>query len=191
MNIKLSILIPSVPERLPYLTRLVDELSRQAAGKPVEFLVLMENKKRTIGSKRNALIEQARGQFITFVDDDDRLTGYYVDRLLQEIEAVPQSDCIVFDVAVHFNGRFYKLCKYGKEHAYGQDASYFYRKPNHLMCYARRIAERYKFLDINHGEDDEWGERVSQAIQIQTRIRQVLYHYDYVEKPDSWWELKD
>jgi glycosyltransferase involved in cell wall biosynthesis len=188
MEIQLSILIPSVPERMTFLCGLVEELQRQTAGKPVEILVILENKHRTIGSKRNALIEQAQGQYLVFVDDDDRLDATYVDSLLSCIAANPGADCVVFDVAVYQNGGFDRVCKYGQEYEYGSDETYYYRKPNHLMCYAHRIAVNHKFQNISYGEDDEWAARVSQDIHVQVRIPQVLYYYDYISKSASWYE---
>ncbi|HHT7236965.1 MULTISPECIES: hypothetical protein [Bacillus] len=56
-NIALSILIPSVPERMTHLKRMIDTLYEQAYNKPVEILVMLENKKRSTGEKRNILIE--------------------------------------------------------------------------------------------------------------------------------------
>jgi hypothetical protein len=48
---------------------------------------------------------------------DDRLEPDYVSTLCAQIESKPDTDCIVFDVAVYFNGQFIKLCKYGKEYS--------------------------------------------------------------------------
>jgi glycosyltransferase involved in cell wall biosynthesis len=191
MDITLSILIPSVPERLNFLDGIVQELYRQTTNKSVEFLVLLENKHRTIGAKRNLLIEQAQGQYVAFVDDDDRIASSYVDILLDCIAQNPDADCIVFDVAVHQNGTFDRICKYGTEYEYGADENFFYRKPNHLMCYARRIALQHKFQCISYGEDDEWAGRVSQDITRQVRIPQVLYNYDFISKPPSWYHVSD
>ncbi|MGG0176651.1 hypothetical protein [Gottfriedia acidiceleris] len=57
MDIILSILIPTVPERMGYLNKIINELDKQSKTYPVEILVLLENKKRSIGEKRNVLIE--------------------------------------------------------------------------------------------------------------------------------------
>ncbi|EPY12327.1 hypothetical protein PAAL66ix_12866 [Paenibacillus alvei A6-6i-x] len=93
----------------------------------------------------------------------------------------------MFDVQVKLNGISDKLCKYGVEYQHGQDAQYYYRKPNHLMCYARRIALVHQFQDISYGEDDEWGGRCAGDIQLQHRIPQVLYTYDWMPKPWDWY----
>ncbi|MEI7028204.1 glycosyltransferase family A protein [Paenibacillus sp. y28] len=190
MNISLSILIPTVPERIQFLSRMVQELARQTKGRPVEVLALLDNKKSTVGAKRSVLLEQAKGDYIVFVDDDDRLEPHYVSTLCAYIEAAPDADCFVFDVAVYLNNHFYKVCKYDIAYTHGEDQSYYYRKPNHLMCYAKRIAALHKFQDISGGEDDEWGTRAAGDIVNQVRIPHVLYHYDCdLTKPSDWFSL--
>ncbi|MCY9544679.1 glycosyltransferase family 2 protein [Paenibacillus alvei] len=187
-NCGLSLLIPSVPERLSALSRLLADLHQQAMGKPVEILVLIDNKKRTIGDKRNQLLKQAQGRFVAFIDDDDHVSPNYVDTLLEAIDQQPRADCIVFDVQVKLNGIKDKLCKYGIEYQHGHDEHYYYRKPNHLMCYAKRVAIEHQFQDISYGEDDEWGGRCAADIRLQHRIPQVLYTYDWVAKPWDWYD---
>ncbi|MFM9331509.1 glycosyltransferase family 2 protein [Paenibacillus mesotrionivorans] len=186
-DIALSVLIPSLPERAEALNRVMHELQQQIGDKPVELLVATENRKRTIGAKRNLLIEQAQGRFITFVDDDDQLKPHYVDTLLRYIEENPAADCFVFDVAVFLEGVYAKLCKYGIEYNYGSDGEYYYRKPNHLMCHARRLAARHRFADSSYGEDDEWAYRIAMDIRQQVRIPETLYEYVWVNKPADWY----
>lgn len=188
MTILLSILIPSVVERLECLTNIVRKINQQIAGGPVEVLVCLENKKRTTGRKRNELIEQAQGKFVVFVDDDDTLSDDYVSQLLTHIKENPEADCIVFDVMVNIvNQKRKKLCKYGIEYKYGQNPNFYTRKPNHLMCYRKSIAESHKYKNISYKEDDEWGERACKNIKNQIRIDKVLYTYDYRHKPMSWY----
>ncbi|WP_260856676.1 glycosyltransferase family A protein [Bacillus pumilus] len=182
MDIKLSVLIPSTPERLTYLARMVSELERQSSPYPVEILVLIDNKTRTTGSKRNSLIEQAQGTYITFVDDDDRIETDYIQTIVEKINSHSDADCITFDVEVNLGGLDTKIAKYDVNYINSQDDCYYYRKPNHLMCYAQRIANQEKFLNISYGEDDEWAARVSTHIKNQIKIPRVLYYYDYVLK---------
>ncbi|WML53092.1 glycosyltransferase [Neobacillus sp. PS3-12] len=187
MSIKLSILIPSVPERLAHLQRIVEDLHQQSKNNSVEILVLLENKKRTIGEKRNNLIEQSQGEYVVFVDDDDRVETNYINTLCSTIDANPGVDCIVFDVSVTINGGEPKICKYGKEYIYSSDSNFYYRKPNHLMCYARRLAIQHKFLHQSYHEDDEWASRISKDIVKQVRVPSTLYYYDFVQKPMNWY----
>ncbi|WLR44055.1 glycosyltransferase family A protein [Bacillus carboniphilus] len=186
MPISLSILIPSIPERMTHLARTVCELERQAKNKPVEILVLLDNKKRTTGSKRSSLIQQAQGEFISFVDDDDRIATDYVDELLHVINKNPQADCINFLVEVDIAGLSRKKTKYHSSLTYSEDENFYYRKPNHIMCYARRIASQYKFPDTSYGEDDRWAHQVCHLIRSEEVIDKVLYYYDYkLKRPNN------
>jgi hypothetical protein len=59
---KLSILVLTTPKRLStFLPKIVTELCRQAQCKDVEVLWLGDNYKRTVGAKRNALIDICNG----------------------------------------------------------------------------------------------------------------------------------
>ena len=179
MDLRLSILIASLPERLPVLTPLVAELTRQVGDLPVEIQVLLDNRKRTLGAKRNVLIAAAQGEYVTFVDDDDWVEPHYVRDLLDAIARNPGAECIVFDVAFHLNGRFVKHFRYGQEYGWTETEDWIYREPNQWMCWARRVMRRYPYPDQPLDEDSAWirkgpwkHERIRQA-----RIPAVLYHY--------------
>lgn len=183
----LSILIPSVPERFRQLQRIYNNLLFQSKGKSIEILVLLENKKRTTGAKRNALIEQARGQYVVFVDDDDEVEPNYISEIYSSIQQNPGADCIVFDVAVYNNNIFNKICKYGKEFPHSNDGQFYFRKPNHLMCFAKTLALQHKYKNISFGEDTIWANKIALSIQNQVRIDKVLYKYKYIPKPRNWY----
>jgi hypothetical protein len=76
--IQLSILTPAVPSRIFQLQKLCFELEGQIKGLPVEHLALLDNKRRTVGEKRDALLRAARGRYVAFVDDDDDVSDDYV-----------------------------------------------------------------------------------------------------------------
>ena len=53
--IQLSILIPSIPTRFNKAKALYDKILSMVGDKQIEILMLTDNKKRTIGEKREAL----------------------------------------------------------------------------------------------------------------------------------------
>ncbi len=86
----LSVLITSLPERLEaHLLPLWRKLTAQAAatGAPtqVELVSLLDNRTRTIGEKREDLVQIARGLYVAFVDDDDDISPDYLPQLLAAI----------------------------------------------------------------------------------------------------------
>ena len=148
MTILLSILIPSIPEKLTYLARTISELERQSYQLPVEILATIDNKKRSTGFKRNMLIQQAQGKYVSFVDDDDRIELDYIETLINTINQNPSADCITFNVEINSSGIEKKITKFDMNFLHSEDDEYYYRKPNHIMCYSKDIVIKEPFQDL-------------------------------------------
>ena len=72
-TIKLTIGIPSIPERMnnylsPFYKKLLDQIGD---SKDIEVISLMDNKVMSIGRKKNLLFSLAQGQYTCVIDDDD------------------------------------------------------------------------------------------------------------------------
>ncbi len=186
MNIKLSILIPSVPARRgTYQQKILDQLEGQLeknGRQDVEILVLYDNKKRKVGEKRQDLLNLARGEFLVFIDDDDRVSDNYIDKILQKIDEDKSIDCIVFDTLYSRMGGSKMLCKYGVEYEYNHASPEQNRvwtgKPAHTMVYKSSLAKSVVYKSVNFGEDVDWVIRASKLIKKQSRIDEVLYFYE-------------
>lgn len=182
MSITLSILVPTVPNRIDnYYLRIMTDLIKQTAPySDIELIALFDNKKRSIGKKRDEMLSLAKGEYLVFVDDDDRLSPDYVKDIMSTLYANPDTDCVVFDCICKVNSGPDKLCKYGIEFEYGDilGDKEWRGKPAHTMVYKSSIAKRHRFTDIGNGEDIDWVKRACQDIRIQTRIDKVLYYYD-------------
>jgi len=83
----LSILIPTLEARRALFDRVQGQLAGQAAAagieEDIEILDCRDNGERSIGWKRNRLIERAQGEFVAFVDDDDTVSDDYLPRICQ------------------------------------------------------------------------------------------------------------
>jgi len=98
-----SILIPAIPERYHSAHALLYSLLEQqsvARMQDVELLYLMDNRRRSVGAKRNNLLAMARGDYLSFVDDDDQIAADYVQKIYRQIAAArknnPPADVICF-----------------------------------------------------------------------------------------------
>ena len=181
--VKLSILIPTVPSRLElFYPRIIKELLRQIGNSSdIELVALFDNKKRSVGEKRQNLIDIANGEYLTFIDDDDRISPDYISCIMNALYSNLNTDCVVYDtICCVDNGALKKLCKYGIEFEYGDilGGREWRGKPAHTMIYKSSIAKKHAFKNINHGEDVEWVKRACKDIVVQTRIDKVLYYYD-------------
>ena len=77
----LSVLMPALAKNAILRDRVMKNLDEQIEaaanrGFHVELLVDIDNGERTIGEKRNQLLQRARGLFSCFVDDDDDVSPH-------------------------------------------------------------------------------------------------------------------
>ena len=108
--ITLSILIPSIPSRFDRMTKLYDKLMKQVQDKPVEILCLIDNKKRSIGLKRDALVQSCKGAYLAFVDDDDDISSDYIDEMLKGCNTGKDIVCFRQGATISHLGN--KSCQY-------------------------------------------------------------------------------
>ena len=172
---KLSILLCSLPIRLKSFST-IEELSRQAEEKDVEILYLGDNQKMSVGEKRNKLLDLAKGEYICFVDDDDRVEHNYIDSILNAINS-NNVDCINFLASVRLNNGPAKLCYYSNLFQNVNLEDRYLRQPNHLMVWRKTILSR--FPEINIGEDNAFGSDMANKTYTEYCIDSVLYHYDF------------
>lgn len=185
---KLSVLIPTLPSRVdrffPSIINSVCSQVKNTRRKDIEILGLLDNWVKTVGEKRNMLLDLASGDFIVFIDDDDRVSNDYIKSIIKVIDNNPDADCIVFDSICTVNKGHEILCRYGIElkHFYDKKNGRWEGKPAHTMVYNAKIAKKYKFPAINYHEDTIWVKLACADIKKQVRIDKVLYYYDQDNK---------
>jgi glycosyltransferase involved in cell wall biosynthesis len=181
MNIKLSILVPTVPSRISYFyPKIMDQLLCQIEKyNDIELIALFDNKKRSIGKKRQEMIDISQGEYIVFIDDDDRIADDYIKLIMIELYNNTNTDCVVFDsICTIEHSKLIKHCKYGIEFEYIDNGNEWWGKPAHTMVWKAEIVKKHKYKDMGTGEDYNWVKRAIVDIKHQTRIDKVLYFYD-------------
>ena len=174
---KLSVLICTIPSRMTM--GLIPEVCRQAT-KDVEVLWLGDNKSMSIGEKRNRLLSIATGDYVIFADDDDRVSSDFIQSLLAGIDK--GCDVVVFKQVCSINGARGKEVFFDIRNKNKNFPDHYERQPHHGMCIKRDIASQVPYLDINYGEDSDFGERINGLLKSQAKINKVLYYYDYNQK---------
>lgn len=180
--IDLSILICSIHTRVDtFFPKMYSSLCSQAVDFPnVEIIACVDNKKRTVGEKRNDLVNMSMGRRVVFADDDDKVEPDYISQIIQADKENPDVDVICFGAKRYVNGVFDREVKYGIQYRKdGEDSQFYYRLPNHLMCFKRGIAVDVQYPQISFGEDAMWAQMAKYKIQTQHTIDKVLYHYYY------------
>lgn len=179
--IRLSVLIPAIPNRTLMALKLYAQLQKQVDAYydwPVEILLLLDNKKRTIGKKREALVQVARGDYVAFVDDDDWVDDNYMSKIVPA--TLRGADVIVFDTLSSINGSTQVRCQHSLAYdneEFSQEG--FKRKPWQMHAWRRTIAQAHEFPDLQYGEDWGWCSQLCAEAKTEVRVEGALYHYRY------------
>lgn len=176
MKPTLSILTPSVWSRVDQSRALYDKIQSQDHGNDVEHLVLLDNRSRSIGAKRQALLDVARGKYVAFVDDDDDITDDYVDEILKA--SAHDTDVITFWQHATYNG-LESTVKFSGKH---QDEVFnpggvTLRNLWHVCAWRRDAVADCVFGESNYGEDLTWCVQARRSIRSEASIDRVLHFY--------------
>ncbi len=194
-QLKLSILIPTIPERSKALQKLLKKLQSQLRDRSdVEILCLLDNRSLEIAEKRNALLDLARATHVAFLDDDDDVSDDYVSQILGAIHQAPLVDVITFHQTFRLNGKPGRvLCAVEHPNEPLTPAgllSYrdMKRPPFHWCVWKRDLASSERFLPKFSGrdrqsiEDADWLQRLYPKVGSSHKIDRFLHHYEFDER---------
>jgi len=197
MSILLSILVPTIPSRAAKRDALVKKLLAQIGDDTrVEVLVFEDNRRRSIGRKRDDLIRLAQGEYLTFVDDDDGVGDGYVTALLNAIVGNPGTDVFAIDQKCWWNGAGPFRVEFGIENDSDEmrkddsgnwvDLS---RPLSHVCIWRSKIAKNVVVPDKGYYEDTEWSTEASKHVKTQVRVPGAIHVYvydDLVSEGHDW-----
>lgn len=184
---KLSILVCTVPRRKEMFEALITELLKQSTicNKAVE-IKYNEAENLSIGTKRNRLLNDASGEYVCFIDDDDTISSTYIKDIMEALEKEP--DCLSLRGVITWDGAnpeiFEHSIRYNSyvTHTMPKDGIKYERYPNHLNVIKASIAKQFKFPEVNFSEDTDWATQIrdSGLLKKEVYIDKVLYHYQFV-----------
>lgn len=182
-EILLSILIPTLNDRKHYYQYIAQRISKQIKSvgqQKVELLVYCDNREKTTGHKRNVLLEQSKGRFVVFVDDDDDISGDYVKNIVDVIESM-EVDAIGICGIYTENGMNPTPFITGREYNWNKSGGRYCRFVNHISPIRSTIAKQFKFPDITIGEDYQWTMAIRDSGLIKTDhiIMSDMYFYEF------------
>jgi glycosyltransferase involved in cell wall biosynthesis len=192
--LKLSILIPSIPNRINKMAALFGKLQAQIDKyhfDNIEILSFLDNKKRSVGYKRDALVQMAMGEYLAFCDDDDDVYDNYLQEIMKALNDNIDNenvDVVVFSEDCTINGENKFTVKFGIE--YPNEEAHkinglwvnITRKPFHSCIWKSSIAKSEHFPDASYGEDWHWCKRLLTKVKTQGRINAVIKRYIFNKK---------
>lgn len=184
---RLSILIATVGERDGRFRNLVDTLSPQVTDE-IEVVVFWNNFERPIAEIRQALVTEAIGDYVCFIDDDDSVPSYYCDRIIDAIENQP--DQVGWRMQTWWNGDKLKPTFHSiRYNGWSDDNHGYYRDCSHLNPIRRDIAVQVPFTGHDGPEDIGWAQRVAPLVKTEEYIEDCMYYY-FFNSTDSIWQGK-
>lgn len=182
-NIKLSILIPTINGREGFYNSLMHSLTFQIMEygfeNEIEVLTNKDNSIKAIGAKRNELIAAATGEYVCFIDDDDKVSDHYITRVMHG--CYTGADCVSLKGNYYLDNVFYKPFIHSiKYKEWNNDNPEFYERcPNHLNAIKREHVKDILFDEVNFGEDGKWSYALRDSGRLKTEyeIDEVIYHY--------------
>jgi len=180
----LTIGILTLPQRKEKLNNLLNILQKTCPvtfSHRIEIVISEDNKEKSVGTKRNEILDKAKGKYVCFIDDDDIVSKWYLSEILNVLDTdlydgvgfwgiyyVSGNPVMEFNHS-NANGGHFK--KDGKQH----------RPLNHLNPVRTEFARQIKFPEKNFAEDADYCDRLLESKLIKSEynfnIDKVMYHY--------------
>jgi glycosyltransferase involved in cell wall biosynthesis len=176
-----TILIATIPGRdhsLQTLLSSIRDFSRVACPDlRIKITLGYDARVLSIGAKRQQMLEGATGKYVSFIDDDDRVTREYFEDAYACIRG--GFDCC------RLRG---KIASWTFTHSIANkldqpmaNETTFLRPPNHLNVMKADIAKTTTFTDAVYGEDLDWTIRLARTGFVRTEYQpdESRIHYIY------------
>jgi hypothetical protein len=181
----LSIMLPTTVDRRDTFVKLLSEIKRQIqnlkSGSKVEIIIDEDNKEKSIGKKRQDLLERAKGKYVVGIDSDDWISKDYLSSIIEALEKNPEVDHVGFTQHCDLDGLEAKTIfssRYKKWES-NKDGYDYVRSPGHLSVIKRDKALKAGYDDARYGEDKMFSDRVTPLIKSEVMIPKDLYFYRY------------
>lgn len=180
----LTIGILTLPQRkgkLNNLLKILNDICPISFQHRVEIIIAEDNKEKTVGTKRNEVLDKAKGKYISFIDDDDIVSKWYLSEILNVLDTddydgigfwgiyyVSGNPVMQFN---HANSNAGHFKKDGKQH----------RPLNHLNPVRTEFAKQIRFPEKNFAEDSDYCDRLLESGLIKKEynfdLDKMMYHY--------------
>lgn len=177
-----DILVPTLGERRALFERLMAGLLPQLdpyAGR-VRVVGWFNNGSPSLPKIRQRMVETSPAEYVSFVDDDDLVSPYYVDEVVAALAEHP--DYVGFQVQCYSDGAPTAVAHHSLEFTRWRNLPGRYERDiSHLNPIKTRLARRARFDQVGAGraEDRAWASQLrrSRVLRTQAFIPRIMYHY--------------
>lgn len=182
-----TILIATLGQRQERFQRLLNYLLpqvREATGR-VNVLAYWNNGERPLAEVRQALVDEADGTFVSFIDDDDLVAATYVQRILPLLAS--PIDYVGFRLQCYVDGVPLKPTYHSLRYSqWYDDQRGYYRDISHLNPVRRELALQADFRKTQPPEDVAWADQLRGLLKEELYVDDVMYQY-YSSSTDTMW----
>lgn len=170
-----TVCIATLASRTAKFTALMGDLLPQAevAG-GVEVIACHNNGERPLGDIRQALLMAATGEYVSFLDDDDTIPGYFVEAMIPALEKGP--DVVGFWMEYHEGGVHAANSYHSLRYEPHDEGSVLYRDLTHQMPVRTVLAQQGDFRDA-WPEDNAWRNKVRPLLKTEVYLDRCMYYY--------------
>jgi hypothetical protein len=187
-----SILCATLSSRQAKFLDLMSVLLPQAeADGQVEVVGLHNDGERTLADYRQALLQDARGEYLSFLDDDDMVEPDFVAAVTAAMEGRP--DYVAFHHAYWEGGvRDPRPVVTGMGHGGWHDTAQALFRDVTQINPVRSVIARQADFRAETGAMEDWAyvAAVRPLLHTQTEIPRVLYHYRHDPRDSNQYGLK-
>jgi len=178
----LTIAIPTIESRKVQFEALVATIRQQIelndAESLVEIISECDNKEISIGKKRDNLIRKANGTYLVMIDDDDTISRYYIQDVLEA--CTYDADCIGYFEQIHHARKMsvitLRATEWTSEPGNGGDLQ---RTPFFKVPIKTDICKQVGCADMRFAEDEDFAKRIYPLLKTEHFIPKIMYHYRY------------
>ncbi len=186
--ILLSILIPTLPERVEHFKHIRNRIISTCPDEYLEMIEIISDvrgREVSTGEKRNSLLEKSKGVYTWFIDDDDDIFDHSIKKIFDA--CLQGNDVIGINGTMSTDGIHEADWEIRLGHPYinkpkADGSPYYLRHPNHITPMKRAHAVKVRFPNIWLGEDYAWAKELHDSGHLKTEsvINDKIYHYKYL-----------
>lgn len=187
-----TILIPTIPQREAQFLDLLDHLLPQLdehEGR-VKVLAWRNQGDPRLAEIRDALVDSAGTDYVSFIDDDDMVPDYYAAEIVKALATRPDHVGFQLEYTTDMDGT---LGREVVEHSlrYGGWArieGVLCRDITHVDPVRTDFARQARFANARprRAEDRVWVKQLRQYLSSEVYIDKIMYHYRWSQHGSSW-----